>query len=425
MTAAPGAPAVMTIANLAAMQVLAQVPELDVGKVANGQPVAVSVNALPGQKIPGAVTSINLLPGSQTTVQYGTAVLMPTPPPGMRPGMSASVSITTRQANDVTFLPSVAVTPVGGPDSGQGTVQVLQPDGSTAPRTIGTGLSSDTVTQVTSGLSLGDLVVLPDQSATSAATLRGLNGGGGRGAGGGGGRTGAGDDPADVPVLDVRRMSKVYGEGDTAVHALREVDLVVRRGEYVAVVGQSGSGKSTLLNILGCLDGPTSGRYLLDGLDVADLDERQQSVLRNRQIGFIFQSFNLIPRTSAFANVELPMVYAGVSRRDRRARTLAALDLVGLAGRIDSRPNQLSGGQQQRVAVARALVTRPALLLADEPTGNLDSASTEDVLDLFDNLHATGRTIVLITHDHEVAERADRTVVVTDGRLTERTGARP
>ena len=232
-------------------------------------------------------------------------------------------------------------------------------------------------------------------------------------------------DPADVPVLDVRRMSKVYGEGDTAVHALRDVNLVVRRGEYVAVVGQSGSGKSTLLNILGCLDGPTSGRYLLDGLDVADLDERQQSVLRNRQIGFIFQSFNLIPRTSAFANVELPMVYAGLSRRDRRARTRAALDVVGLSHRTDSRPNQLSGGQQQRVAVARALVTRPALLLADEPTGNLDTASTDDVLELFDNLHATGRTIVLITHDHEVAERADRTVTVTDGRLTEQAGARP
>ena len=232
-------------------------------------------------------------------------------------------------------------------------------------------------------------------------------------------------DPADVPVLDVRRMSKVYGEGDTAVHALREVDLLVRRGEYVAVVGQSGSGKSTLLNILGCLDGPTSGRYLLDGLDVAGLDERQQSVLRNRQIGFIFQSFNLIPRTSAFANVELPMVYAGVSRRDRRARTLAALDVVGLSHRTESRPNQLSGGQQQRVAVARALVTRPALLLADEPTGNLDTASTDDVLELFDGLHATGRTIVLITHDHEVAERADRTVTVTDGRLTEHAGARP
>jgi macrolide-specific efflux system membrane fusion protein len=188
VTAAPSAPAVMTIANLAAMQVLAQVPELDVAKVTNGQPVAVSVNAVPGQKIPGSVTSVNLLPGSQSTIQYGTAVLMAGPPPGLRPGMSASVSITTRQANDVTFLPSVAVTPVGGPDSGQGTVQVLQPDGTTAPRTIGTGLSSDTVTQVTTGLSVGDLVVLP----TSAPAPLPSGGGRGGGAGGGGGGGGAG-----------------------------------------------------------------------------------------------------------------------------------------------------------------------------------------------------------------------------------------
>jgi putative ABC transport system ATP-binding protein len=224
-------------------------------------------------------------------------------------------------------------------------------------------------------------------------------------------------------VLDVRGLSKVYGTGDTAVHALRDVDLTVRRGEYVAVIGQSGSGKSTLLNVLGCLDAPTSGRYLLEGLDVAHLDERQQAVLRNRQIGFIFQAFNLIPRTSALAQVELPLVYAGVGRRVRRARAEAALGLVGLAERADHRPNQLSGGQQQRVAVARALVTTPALLLADEPTGNLDSTSTGDVLALFDRLHAAGRTIVLITHDDEVAARAERVVVVTDGRVHE-VGAR-
>jgi putative ABC transport system ATP-binding protein len=225
---------------------------------------------------------------------------------------------------------------------------------------------------------------------------------------------------AQVPhVLDVRRLSKVYGEGETAVHALREVDLTVRRGEYIAVIGQSGSGKSTLLNVLGCLDAPTSGRYFLEGLDVADLDERQQAVLRNRQIGFVFQAFNLIPRTSALAQVELPLVYAGLGRRARRERAEAALSLVGLEGRADHRPNQLSGGQQQRVAVARALVTTPALLLADEPTGNLDSASTDDVLGLFDRLHAGGRTIVLITHDDEVARRAQRVVVVTDGRLHE------
>ena len=223
-----------------------------------------------------------------------------------------------------------------------------------------------------------------------------------------------------TPVLDVRRLSKVYGAGETAVHALREVDLTVARGEYVAVIGHSGSGKSTLLNVLGCLDAPTSGRYLLEGLDVADLDERQQAVLRNRQIGFVFQAFNLIPRTSAEANVELPLVYAGLGRRRRRERARAALELVGLGARAGHRPNELSGGQQQRVAVARALVTSPALLLADEPTGNLDSTSTGDVLTLFDRLHAAGRTIVLITHDDEVAARAQRTVVVTDGRLSER-----
>jgi putative ABC transport system ATP-binding protein len=225
---------------------------------------------------------------------------------------------------------------------------------------------------------------------------------------------------APVPnVLDVRGLSKVYGEGETAVHALRDVDFSVRRGEYVAVIGHSGSGKSTLLNVLGCLDAPTSGSYFLEGLDVAQLDERQQAVMRNRQIGFVFQAFNLIPRTSALANVELPLIYAGAGRRVRRERALAALQLVGLGERSDHRPNQLSGGQQQRVAVARALVTGPALLLADEPTGNLDSESTADVLALFDGLHRSGRTIVLITHDDEVAARAERVVVVRDGRLTE------
>ena len=227
----------------------------------------------------------------------------------------------------------------------------------------------------------------------------------------------------DVPVLDVRNLSKVYGSGDTAVHALRGVDLTVARGQYVAVIGQSGSGKSTLLNMLGCLDGPTSGQYLLEGLDVAELDDRQLSVLRNRQIGFVFQAFNLIPRTTALANVELPLVYAGLGRRARRERAHAALAAVGLGARSGHLPNELSGGQQQRVAVARALVTSPALVLADEPTGNLDSASTADVLDLLDRLHAAGRTIVLITHDAEVAERAQRIVVVTDGRVNESAGA--
>jgi putative ABC transport system ATP-binding protein len=203
------------------------------------------------------------------------------------------------------------------------------------------------------------------------------------------------------------------------VHALRGVSLRVERGDYVMIMGASGSGKSTLMNILGCLDIPTEGRYLLDGTDVGSLEERQLSVLRNRKIGFIFQSFNLIPRMSALANVELPLAYGGVKPAERRRRALAALDQVGLAERVGHEPNELSGGQQQRVAVARALVTAPALLLADEPTGNLDSRSTADVLGILDRLSMSGRTIALITHEDEVAAHAKRVVRLVDGQIIE------
>ena len=219
------------------------------------------------------------------------------------------------------------------------------------------------------------------------------------------------------PVIAVSGLRKTYGSGETAVHALRGVDLRVWPGEYVAIMGASGSGKSTLLNMLGCLDAPTSGRYLLDGFSVADLNDRQLALLRNRKIGFIFQSFNLVPRTSALSNVELPMVYSGLKRSDRRRRALAALEMVGLSDRAKHLPNELSGGQQQRVAVARALVGGPALLLADEPTGNLDHASTVDVLGVFDRLNALGRTVVVITHEDEVARHAHRVVRVSDGRI--------
>ncbi|HEY3711465.1 MAG TPA: ABC transporter ATP-binding protein [Amycolatopsis sp.] len=219
------------------------------------------------------------------------------------------------------------------------------------------------------------------------------------------------------PVIAVSGLRKTYGSGETAVHALRGVDLVVQPGEYVAIMGASGSGKSTLLNMLGCLDMPTSGGYRLDGFSVADLNERQLALLRNRKIGFIFQSFNLVPRTNALSNVELPLVYSGLRRGPRRHRALAALELVGLSDRAKHLPNELSGGQQQRVAVARALVTGPALLLADEPTGNLDRASTADVLGVFDRINAQGRTIVVITHEDEVAAHAHRVVRVSDGLI--------
>ena len=219
------------------------------------------------------------------------------------------------------------------------------------------------------------------------------------------------------PVIAVSGLRKTYGSGETAVHALRGVDLTVWPGEYVAIMGASGSGKSTLLNMLGCLDVPTSGRYLLDGFGVGKLNERQLALLRNRKIGFIFQSFNLVPRTSALSNVELPLVYSGLKRSERRRRALAALDMVGLSDRAKHLPSELSGGQIQRVAVARALVTGPAMLLADEPTGNLDRRSTEDVLGVFDRLNSLGRTIVVITHEDEVAEHAHRVVRVDDGLI--------
>ena len=222
------------------------------------------------------------------------------------------------------------------------------------------------------------------------------------------------------PVIELDGVSRTYGmDGDVVVRALDGVSLRIDRGDYVAIMGSSGSGKSTLMHIVGCLDAPTSGRYLLDGKDVRDIDEDDLSDLRNRKIGFVFQSFNLVPRTSALANVELPLTYAGLNRAERRRRATDAMLAVGMGERLDHLPSELSGGQQQRVAVARAIVTNPALILADEPTGNLDSHSTHEVLGLFASLNDEGRTVVLITHEEDVAERARRVIRLADGEIIE------
>jgi putative ABC transport system ATP-binding protein len=224
---------------------------------------------------------------------------------------------------------------------------------------------------------------------------------------------------AGLPVIVAQGVTKTYRLGTVEVHALRGVSLAVRRSEMVAIMGASGSGKSTLMHILGCLDVPTLGRYVLDGVDAASLDEVELAEVRNRKIGFVFQSFNLIPRTSALSNVELPLVYAGVGKAERRRRAGRALESVGLADRQDHLPSELSGGQQQRVALARATVTNPAIVLADEPTGNLDTEATAEVMSLLIDLNRRGRTIIVITHESEVARYAGRIVRLRDGRIVE------
>ena len=221
-----------------------------------------------------------------------------------------------------------------------------------------------------------------------------------------------------APVIALDDVHKTYALGDIAVAALRGISLQVERGEYVAIVGASGSGKSTLMNIIGCLDHPTTGHYRLNGLEVRGMDEDTLADVRNRQVGFVFQSFNLIPRTRAIANVELPLSYAGVPRAARHRRALAALEQVGLSNRIAHLPSELSGGQQQRVAIARALVTNPAMILADEPTGALDTASSSEVMSIFATLNQQGRTVILITHEPQIAANARRQIRLSDGRVT-------
>ncbi len=229
-------------------------------------------------------------------------------------------------------------------------------------------------------------------------------------------------------IIQVRDLAKVYGEGPSATHALRGLSAQVARGEFVAIMGPSGSGKSTLMNIIGCLDRPTSGTYILDGEDVSDLTRPELAEVRNQKIGFVFQSFNLLPRLTALQNLMLPMIYDVRQRWDeyeREERAIAALEAVGLGDRIDHRPNELSGGQQQRVAIARALVNQPAIILADEPTGNLDTHSGRDVMKLLKELHEQGSTIVMVTHDPQTAVYAQRTICVRDGQSVESKDDKP
>src|SRR5512136_427253 len=218
------------------------------------------------------------------------------------------------------------------------------------------------------------------------------------------------------PVIEIEDIKKIYKMGETEVHALRGATLIIYEGELVSIMGPSGSGKSTLMNVIGCLDQPTSGLYKLDGVDVHTLKDNQLAEIRNRKIGFVFQQFNLLPRTTALQNVELPLIYSGTSARQRKERAIASLEAVGLGDRIKHHPNELSGGQQQRVAIARALVTEPSIILADEPTGNLDSKTSKEIMELFAHLHtARGITVIFVTHDPTIAANANRVIHIMDG----------
>jgi putative ABC transport system ATP-binding protein len=226
--------------------------------------------------------------------------------------------------------------------------------------------------------------------------------------------------PPDVPadaVIVTRNLQRNYDMGGEVVHALQGVDVTIRKNEFVAIMGPSGSGKSTLMNLIGCLDSPTGGEYWLNGYRVSELEDDELARIRNREIGFVFQTFNLLPRATALHNVELPLVYAGIGSKERRAQAADALSRVGLADRVQHRPNELSGGQRQRVAIARALVNRPSILLADEPTGNLDSTTSQEIMGLFRILHDEGQTIVLVTHEADIAAHADRQIHLKDGRV--------
>ena len=223
--------------------------------------------------------------------------------------------------------------------------------------------------------------------------------------------------PSKQVLIRLEAVEKVYGEGNAAVHALDKVDLIIHQGEYCSIMGASGSGKSTAMNIIGCLDRPTAGRYYFDRVDVSGLDDEQLATIRNRQIGFVFQQFHLLPQMSALENVMLPMVYRGVPYQQRRERATEALIKVGLGNRLHNKPNQLSGGQQQRVAIARAIVNNPLLLLADEPTGALDSHTTQEVMNIFSELHSSGITVVMVTHEPEVARLTERIVWFRDGKV--------
>jgi ABC-type lipoprotein export system ATPase subunit/multidrug efflux pump subunit AcrA (membrane-fusion protein) len=425
MTAGFTTPVLFTIAqDISKMNISASISEADIGQVKEGQPVDFTVDAFPEETFHGLVTQVRKSPTTtQNVVTYETIITVDNPEKKLFPGMTADVSILVAERKNVLKIPNTAlrysppegVTFEAAPPKtfgrNQRLIYALGANSSTLkPVLIKAGITDGVDTEILDGLgehTTGrdlDLVFQNEKQRLRATTA-------------------AKRTVMILPVIQLRQLVKTYQTGDVAVKAVRGVTLDIARGEFVAVMGASGSGKSTLMNTLGCLDQPTGGNYFLDGVGVAGLDRKQLAVLRNRKLGFVFQSYNLLARTTAVENVELPMLYATpvISRRERRQRAIAALEKVGLGKRLDHHPNQLSGGQQQRIAIARALVNRPELVLADEPTGNLDSRTSIEIMGLFQELNASGITIIMVTHEIDIAAYCKRVIVMRDGKVINET----
>ncbi len=438
------APVIFTIANdLAKMQIDANVAEADVGVVAVGQNVDFTVDAFPTRTFHGKVVQVRNAPITvQNVVTYDTVIGVNNADLKLKPGMTANVSIIVAHKDNVLQIKNAALryrpadatpsatrppgTGVGGRPPGgrkmgaperniERTVYLLKAGASAPePAQIKTGISDGIVTEVIDGLKEGDQVVTAELTSTSDASILA-------------GSESIRHRPTSFLVIDMNNgalvklidVQKIYRTGEMEVRAVRGVSLEIRRGEFVALMGSSGSGKSTLMNILGCLDRLSVGRYILDDSDVSGLNRDALADIRNRKIGFIFQNFNLLPRTSARENVELPLLYGpqqltNSQLSERADRVLAS---VGLEGREDHHPSQLSGGQQQRVAIARALVNEPEVILADEPTGNLDSRTSIEIMGIFQQLNERGITIIMVTHEPDIAAYARRNVIMRDGLI--------
>jgi HlyD family secretion protein len=412
--------------DLREMQIDAYFAEADVGQVKVGMPVSFRVDAFPNERFNGVVKQIRLSPKTDSNVvTYDVVIGVSNPDERLLPGMTAYVDVSVASRQDVLRLPNAALRfhpeqaagKAAGGDAATAqrskkkaagtTVYVPGADGTPQAVQVKTGVADRRFTEILSG-----------------PLREGVHGGGGRPQGHGGKETRPRHadenvmDDASAPIIEITDLVKEYASGAGPVRILHGISLTIRRGEFVAVMGPSGSGKSTFMNMLGCLDVPTSGRYLLNDRDVGHLGGDALAAIRNRDIGFVFQGFNLLPRASLGDNVALPMIYAGGGKAARRARAQELLDRVGLGDRTTAMPSQISGGQQQRVAIARALVNRPALVLADEPTGNLDTHTSHDIMELFSRLNREeGITLIVVTHENDVARFADRLVRLVDGRI--------